>query len=59
MNEQTQIDPKMEVSITLPISAWMTVGQGLGELPHKMVAGLVVEIDRQLNAAVQPKVETK
>ena len=47
-----------EVSITLKVSQWNTVMQGLAQLPYGQVAMLIEELkrqaDSQLNATVEP-----
>ena len=47
-----------EVSITLKVSQWNTVMQGLAQMPYGQVVGLIEELkrqaDSQLNATVDP-----
>jgi len=47
-----------EISITLKVSHWNLVMQGLGHLPYGQVVALIEEFkrqaDSQLNATVEP-----
>lgn len=48
-----EIDPRQEISLTLPAAAWQVIISGLGKLPYETAAPLIQMIGLRIREATQ------